>query len=71
MLLSLLVSFQIARVMVSPSPQVQSQTKHQRQNSIGSIIVAGSIMLAAAYLAVALRFISRRLMHIKLEQMTG
>jgi len=54
--------------MVSPSPQeVQSQMKHQRQNSISSFIVAGLITLAAAYLAVALRFISRRLMHIKLE----
>ncbi len=41
--------------------------KHQRQNSISSFIVAGLITLAAAYLAVALRFISRRLMHIKLE----
>lgn len=66
-LLSLLVSFQVARVMASLSPQErQSQEKYLRQNRVASIIVAGSIMLAAAYLTVALRFVSRRLMHLKL-----
>ncbi len=53
--------------MPSLSPEeLQYQLEHQYQNRVADIIIANTIMLAAAYVAVVLRFASRRPMHATL-----
>lgn len=53
--------------MPSLSPEeLQYQLEHRYQNRVADIIIANTIMLVAAYVAVVLRFASRRLMHATL-----
>ena len=53
--------------MASLTPaEIQLQFERQHQNRAVDIIVANTVMLAAAYVAVALRFASRRLIHARL-----
>lgn len=42
--------------------EMQFQLEHQHQNRAADIITANTVMLTAAYVAVVLRFVSRRLM---------
>ena len=46
------------------SKELQHQRDYQYQDRTADIITSNVIMLTAAYVAVTLRFISRRLMHI-------
>ena len=55
----------IAMPSLSPE-ELQYQLEHQYQNRAADIIKANTIMLAAAYVALALRFVSRRLMRATL-----
>lgn len=49
--------------MASTSPkELQSQLEHRYQDRAADIVTSNVIMMAAAYVAVFLRFISRRLM---------
>ena len=49
------------------SPQeIQFQLAHQHENRVIDTIIANTVMLIAAYVAVALRFTARRLMHARL-----
>lgn len=49
-----------------PPQEIQYQLEHQHENRAIDIIAANTVMLTAAYVAVALRFTSRRLMHATL-----
>lgn len=49
-----------------PPAEIQYQLVHQNENRSADIIAANTIMLVAAYIAVGLRFMSRRLMHATL-----
>ena len=49
-----------------PPAEIQYQLVHQNENRGADIIAANTIMLVAAYIAIGLRFMSRRLMHATL-----
>lgn len=50
---------------------IKYQQDHRGQNRTADIVAANVVMLAAAYVAVALRFISRRIIHAKLQADDG
>ena len=50
-----------------PPAEIQYQLAHRNENRVADIITANTIMLVAAYIAVGLRFMSRRLMHATLD----
>ena len=50
-----------------PPHELQYQLEHKGDNKKPDVIVSLAIMLAAAYLAVGLRFLSRRLIHAELS----
>lgn len=55
-------------VMAIQSPQsLQYQEKHKNENKGPEIVVSLAIMLAVAYIAVGLRFTSRRMVRVKLS----
>ncbi len=50
-----------------PTKAVQYQLAHKDQNRAVDLITSNIIMLTAAYVAVALRFTSRRMSHASLQ----
>lgn len=51
----------------SLSQGLQYQEKHKNENRGPEIVVSLAIMLTVAYIAVGLRFISRRIVRVKLS----
>ena len=49
------------------SQNIRYQQEHKDENRASDMIIANVVMLSAAYIAVVLRFISRRLSHAELK----